>query len=429
LYQFRVLRPNCGQTNCRSRRQMIETQQLQVPGNWRATCPASPGNSETGKMASERTAVLVADDQEHIGQALKLLLRSDGLDADYVSSPEAAVKAVLARKYDAVLMDLNYSRDTTSGEEGLELVGKLQAQDSTLPIVVMTAWGSVPLAVEAMRRGARDFVLKPWENTELLKTLHLQVDLGKRLREHEVRRKADEQEWEQASKIQRRLLPQTIPQVPGMEIAAEWLPARAIGGDYFDVARLNEHSVALCVADVMGKGLPAALLMSNLQAAVKSAYADSAAPIQLCQTVNNILCDNSESGQFVTLFYCLVDLQRRMLRYVNAGHNPPRLIRADGTQIELTEGGPILGEFEDLQLQQGTAYLQPGDRLALFTDGVVEASNGSDEEFGYTRLDAMLAADRSLKPKELQEKIFREVTAFCGGAMQDDATLIIVGVS
>ena len=378
---------------------------------------------------SERAAVLVADDQEHIGQALKLLLRSDGFDSDYVSSPDAAAKAVQTRRYDAVLMDLNYSRDTTSGEEGLELVGRLQGLDNTLPIVVMTAWGSVPLAVEAMRRGARDFVLKPWENVELLKTLHLQVDLGKRLREHEVRRKEQEQEWEAASKIQRRLLPQTIPQVPGMEIAAEWLPAHAVGGDFFDVAHLNDQSVALCVADVMGKGLPAALLMSNLQAAVKSAYADSAAPIQLCETVNNILCDNSESGQFVTLFYGLVDLHRRIVTYVNAGHNPPRLIRADGTRIELHEGGPILGEFENLKFQQGTVHLQPGDRLALFTDGVVEASNGTQEEFGYTRLDAMLAADRAMKPKELQEKIFREVSAFCGGAMQDDATLIIVGVS
>lgn len=378
---------------------------------------------------NEKAFVLVADDQDHIGQALKLLLRSEGFDADYVDSPAAVVLAVQKRKYDAVLMDLNYSRDTTSGEEGLELVGKLQGQDSTLPIVVMTAWGSVPLAVEAMRLGARDFVLKPWENAQLLKTLHLQVDLGRRLREHEVRREAEKQEWEQAAKIQRRLLPQTIPQMPGMEIAAEWLPARAVGGDYFDVTRLNENSMAMCVADVMGKGLPAALLMSNLQAAVKSAYADSAAPVQLCETVNNILCNNSESGQFVTLFYCVVDVQRRVVNYVNAGHNPPRLVRADGTQLLLTEGGLILGEFENLKFQQGSVHLQPGDRLALFTDGVVEASNGTDEEFGYDRLDALLAADRSLKPKELQEKIFREVIAFCGSAMQDDATLIVLSVS
>jgi len=390
---------------------------------------ATPSSMNREPIVNERAAVLVADDQEHIGQALKLLLRSDGFDSDYVSSPEAAVKAVQSRKFDAVLMDLNYSRDTTSGAEGLELVGKLQAEDGTLPIVVMTAWGSVPLAVEAMRRGARDFVLKPWENVELLKTLHLQVDLGKRLREHETRRKAEELEMEQASKIQRRLLPQTIPQIPGVEIAAEWLPARAVGGDYFDVNKLSDKRVALCVADVMGKGLPAALFMSNLQAAVKSAYADSAAPAQLCETVNNILRDNSESGQFVTLFYGVVDTERRIFTYVNAGHNPPRLVRADGVQIELTEGGPILGEFEELKFDQGVVHLVPGDRLALFTDGVVEASNGAQEEFGYGRLDALLAADRSMKPKEIQEKIFREVSAFCGGAMQDDATLILVGLT
>lgn len=384
---------------------------------------------DDSQLGNGRASVLIADDQEHIGEALKLLLRGEGFTVEYVNAPEAALQAVQARRYEAVLMDLNYSRDTTSGEEGLELVRKLQGQDATLPIVVMTAWGSVPLAVEAMRRGARDFVLKPWENEGLLKTLHLQVDLGRRLREHEQRRKAEEQEMEQAGKIQRRLLPQSIPQIPGIEIAAEWLPASAVGGDYFDVARLNEHTVALCVADVMGKGLPAALLMSNLQAAVKSAYAGSAAPVQLCETVNHILCDNSESGQFVTLFYGLVDLERKIVSYVNAGHNPPCLMRADGTQQQLTEGGPFLGEFPDLKFQQGMAHLRPGDRLALFTDGVVEAGDGSDQEFGYERLDALLAANRSLKPKELLEKIFREVSAFCGGAMQDDATLIILGMA
>lgn len=378
---------------------------------------------------NDRAAVLVADDQEHIGQALELLLRTDGFAAAYVASPEAALKAVRERRFDAVLMDLNYSRDTTSGEEGLELVMKLQAHDGTLPIVVMTAWGSVPLAVEAMRRGARDFVLKPWENDNLLKTLHLQVDLGRRLREHEVRRQAEKQEWEAASKIQRRLLPQSIPQVPGIEIAAEWLPASAVGGDFFDVARLGEHSVALCVADVMGKGLPAALLMSNLQAAVKSAYAESAAPVQLCETVNHILFDNSEPGQFVTLFYGVVDTQRRIVSYVNAGHNPPRIVRADGTHVQLHEGGPILGEFADLKFVQAQAHLYAGDRLVLYTDGVVEASDSNEQEFGYERLDALLTAGRTLTPKELQERIFSEVIAFCGSAMQDDATVIVLSVA
>jgi len=126
--------------------------------------------------------ILIADDQRDVLEALRLLLKGEGYESETVSSPAAALAALEARDYDAVLMDLNYARDTTSGQEGLDLLARIQRLDGTLPVVVMTAWGTVDLAVEAMRRGARDFVQKPWENARLLTTLSTQIALGRALR-------------------------------------------------------------------------------------------------------------------------------------------------------------------------------------------------------------------------------------------------------
>ena len=135
--------------------------------------------------AAAASRVLIADDQRDVLEALRLLLKAEGFESETVSSPAGALAAASARDFDAVLIDLNYARDTTSGQEGLDLLGKLQEIDASLPVVVMTAWSSVDLAVEAMRRGARDFVQKPWDNARLLATLRTQIALGKALREGE----------------------------------------------------------------------------------------------------------------------------------------------------------------------------------------------------------------------------------------------------
>jgi DNA-binding NtrC family response regulator len=133
--------------------------------------------------SSPAARVLIADDQADVREAVRLLLKGEGMDSDSVASPSAVVTALETREYDAILMDLNYTRDTTSGQEGLDLLSRIQAMDSGLPVIVMTAWGSVQVAVEAMRRGARDFVQKPWDNARLLAILRTQIELRRALRE------------------------------------------------------------------------------------------------------------------------------------------------------------------------------------------------------------------------------------------------------
>jgi phosphoserine phosphatase RsbU/P len=368
---------------------------------------------------------LIADDQTDVLEALHLLLKGEGYQTELVTSPRAVLESLKARKFDLLLMDLNYARDTTSGQEGLDLLTHVQSLDGTLPIVVMTAWSSVPLAVEAMRRGVRDFVQKPWENAQLLSTLNTHIDWARKERK---RIRIEAMEREDAHEIERRLLPEEIPQIEGCEIACAWQPASSVGGDYFDVLKFSETRAGLCIADVMGKGVPAALLMSNLQAAVRATGTENVQPSELGEKLNRIARVNLSSGKFITFFYGLLDSSSRRLDYTNAGHNPPILLRRDGSHVRLEHGGTALGVVAEVRYEQGSMELQSGDRLVLFTDGVTEAESPLDEEFGEERLHSLLKKSRSMSATDLQTAIINAVNDFSGGTLRDDATLIVVAV-
>ena len=175
--------------------------------------------------------VLVADDQPDVLEALRWLLTGEGYEPQFVSSTDAVMERLRAEPFDLLLMDLNYTRDTTSGREGLELIPRVRAHDPALPIVVMTGWGSIDTAVEAMRRGAKSFVQKPWEDVTLLEILEREIAEARaaRRRDHKQQR-----EFEDARLIQRGLLPTSVPQVAGIDLAVAWQPADGVGGDCFD---------------------------------------------------------------------------------------------------------------------------------------------------------------------------------------------------
>ncbi len=368
---------------------------------------------------------LIVDDQQDILEALHLLLKNEGYETELVNSPRAVIESLKARSFDLLLMDLNYARDTTSGQEGLDLVARVREIDDTLPIIVMTAWGTVPLAVETMRRGVRDFVQKPWENVELVAKLNAQVEWSRTERE---RRRREQIELEDARDIERRLLPTDIPQIPGYEIAGSWQPASNVGGDYFDVLSLDHDRAGLCIADVVGKGVPAALLMSNLQAAVKAAGPENLEPSRLAAKLNQAMSQHLAQGKFITFFYGVLDGPARKLTYTSAGHNPPILMRADGSHLRLEQGGAALGLFETWNYEEGQVNLKSKDRLVLFTDGVTEASNMGGEEYGESRLLSLLRDNRGLRATDLQTTIMQAVMQFTGGALEDDATLIVTAV-
>jgi len=367
--------------------------------------------------------ILIADDQPDLLDALKLLLKGQGIEFDAVTSPDAALNALNSRPFDLVLMDLNYTGDTTSGREGIDLLARVQAVDALLPVIVMTGWGSVDLAVEAMRRGVRDFVQKPWDNAQLLTTLHKEIEAGRARRREEA---AERRELSEALKIQQRLLPQQVPQIDGWELAVSWQPASGVGGDCFDMIRLGDTRLAISIADVVGKGIPAALLMSNLQAAVRAFASEAVEPQALCHQVNRILCGNIAEGRFISFFYSVLDAPTGVMTYTNAGHYLPMLVRADGAVERLGAGGPVLGVLPDAEYEQAHVGIGPGDRLVMFTDGLTEARSAADEEFGEERLLDAAVAHRACSAPALQARLADSVATFTGGRLQDDATLIVL---
>lgn len=383
--------------------------------------------------AAQITRTLIADDQPDVLAALRLLLKGEGYQTEAADSPAAVLDAITHRKFDLVLMDLNYARDTTSGTEGLDLISRIQALDSEVPIVVMTAWGTVDLAVESMRRGVRDFVQKPWENSHLLRKLRTAIEQGqvtRRQHGQEAESRISDRrlgfELEEAREIQQGLMPRRMPNLPGFTLASAWQPAHMVGGDYLAAFKFNERHAALCVADVAGKGLPAALLMSNMQAALRPLASDNTAPSELCSRLNQLMYQNTPLHKFISCFYSVLDVRSRTITFTNAGHNAPLLVRRGGECIRLEEGGRVIAAFPDSRYTQREIQIYTGDKLLMFTDGLTEARHASGEEFGEERLRECLVGYSGHSAAELRTIILNEVTRFCGNQFQDDAALMIL---
>ena len=358
--------------------------------------------------------------------ALRLLLKGAGYQTEAADSPAAVLDAIKHQRFDLVLMDLNYARDTTSGKEGLDLISRIQALDHDLPIVVMTAWATVDLAVESMRLGVRDFVQKPWENSGLLRKLRTQVEQGRARRREQTREQQMKIELNEAREIQRGLMPRRMPSLHGFSLASAWQAAHEVSGDYLTAFKVDESHAVLCVADVAGKGFPAALLMSNMQAALKSLVSERISPSELCVKLNRLMCGNTPLRKFVSCFYGDLDVPNRTLTFTNAGHNPPILMRRNGECIRLEDGGRVIGAFTDSNYTQRQIKFYQGDKLLLFTDGVTEARNASGEEFGEERLLEFVRAYRGRNAAELRTIILNEVTQFCSDNFDDDAALMVV---
>jgi hypothetical protein len=212
-------------------------------------------------------------------------------------------------------------------------------------------------------------------------------------------------EFDRALEIQRHLLPKSLPRIAGYELAARWQPSATVGGDYYDVIDLGGDRFGLCIADATGKGMPAALLMSNLQAAVRALAPGTDSPAELCRLINEILCGSGSASAFVSFFYGVLEARNGSLRYSNAGHNHPILLRRDGAVERLGVGGLVLGAFPDREYGEAELRFAPGDRLLLFTDGITEAWRADEEMFGEERLLDVLrrGARRSSPPRRFAQ--------------------------
>jgi sigma-B regulation protein RsbU (phosphoserine phosphatase) len=367
--------------------------------------------------------VLIADDQADIRLALQLLLKGQGYRTATADSPAAVLEGV-SRGYDVLLMDLNYARDTTSGAEGLDLIPRVRTIDPALRVVVMTAWGTIDLAVEAMRRGAHDFVLKPWDNASLVRAVKSQ----QAARETDARGAGAfaAHDMSVAHRVQDRLLPQGTPRLATLEYAGQCLQAGPVGGDAYDFLDLAPGRLGLLLADASGRGVSAALLMAHLQASLRSHLAGGCADMtSLLRSVNRLFYSSTAPEHFATLFFGCYDDAGRRLRYVNCGQVPPFLLRTDGSCERLAPCAPALGLIEDWDGQPREAELAAGDTLLLFSDGVSDATGSEGEELGEARLEAALRAAGRLPLPMLLSSILETVQGFVGASHEDDATLVV----
>jgi serine phosphatase RsbU (regulator of sigma subunit) len=233
-------------------------------------------------------------------------------------------------------------------------------------------------------------------------------------------------EFEIAKEVQARLFPQALPSIETLEFAGICIQARQVGGDYFDFVELGEARFALITADVAGKGIAAALLMANLQANLRIQCENASThPRELLRSVNQVFHKNSTESAYATLFFAEYDDRQRRLRYANCGHLPGLLLRSDGTLERLVSTGTVLGLFREWDCMTEERTLCKGDTLAIYTDGVTEAFNEADEDFGEERLVDSLRRHRHLPPQDTVSAMVDEVRQFSALEQSDDITLTI----
>ncbi|HUU45059.1 MAG TPA: GAF domain-containing SpoIIE family protein phosphatase [Acidobacteriota bacterium] len=228
-----------------------------------------------------------------------------------------------------------------------------------------------------------------------------------------------------ATVIQEMLLPQKPPSIPGADLAGVSHPARDVGGDYFDFIDLGEGRWGIAVGDVSGKGLPAALLMANLQAVMRGCAITAGSVADCVAATNHLLVASTDSKTFVTLFYAVFDGATRTLTYCNAGHNPPMRLRVDGSIEELSVGGPISGAFSWATYEEAVITLDQGEHLVIYTDGVTEAEDPTEEQFGEKRLAELIQGQSSAPAQTLIDRVVAEVLKFQQDApVMDDITVV-----
>lgn len=381
-----------------------------------------------------RETILIVDDAPANLSLLAEMLAAQGYRVRAVSSGERALASVRAAPPDLILLDIRMP-----GMDGYEVCERLKAeqQASDIPVIFISALDELRGKMRAFKVGGVDYVTKPFQGEEVLARVetHLAVrrlenqlrDANRKLREANQRM---ERELALAGKIQASFLPPELEVAGGWQIAAVLKPAREMSGDFYDVIRLPNGSLGLLIADVVDKGVGAALFMSLSWILVRTyALEHPTHPRNVLTAVNGRLLAETGSGHFVTMFYSILDPATGRLAYCNAGHPPPLLFGArhgaEGRSLSRT--GMALGVVETETWEQGTVELRQGDTLVLYSDGVTEAENEQAEAYGEDRLRANLRANLGRPAQETRDALLAGIRAFSGEALQsDDVTIMVV---
>ncbi len=371
--------------------------------------------------------VLVVEDDPAILRGLTDNLRFESYEVLAATDGEAAYRLTHNGNPDLIILDLMLPK-----LDGYDLCRKLRREGIRTPILIMSARAQEEDRVLGLDLGADDYVTKPFSMRELLARVRTTLRHEQEL----IRERAHfDEEMRGASDVQQRLFPQSQPSLATLEYAGVCLPARGVSGDYYDFLDLGAGRLGLVVADVAGKGPSAALLTATLHASI---HTHGPRLGERCDEVvsrlNSLLYESTDAERFATLFYAVYDDSTRVLSYVNAGHEPPLLIRGEGEaqplDCDLVDGATLpVGIFANLQARTRVLRLHPGDWLAIFSDGLTEAFNEEEEQFGRPRLSEVLVGNRDLSTIAMRGAILAGVKRHCGAQPQnDDLTLVVARV-
>ena len=378
--------------------------------------------------------ILVVDDEPDlellIRQRFRRQIRNDELRFVFArNGVEALQRLQENRDVDVVLTDINMPE-----MDGLTLLLKLNDLQRLLKAIIVSAYGDMENIRTAMNRGAADFLTKPIDFRDLEitveKTLKQLEELRRAMREHD-QLLAIRHELDVARDIQQAILPQTFPPFPGrrdFELFAAMIPAREVGGDFYDFFLIDDDRLGFVIGDVSGKGIPAAIFMAMSRTLLKSTALGGLAPGECLERVNRLLCADNSAEMFVTIFYGILDTRSGHIDYGNGGHHPPYLLRGAGALEPLAgTGGLVLGIFENVRYATHQARLQPGDGVVLYTDGATEAMDGGGNLFGDRRLRALLGTCNGAAPEEIVRGLVAAVQGYAAGAPQsDDITALAI---
>jgi sigma-B regulation protein RsbU (phosphoserine phosphatase) len=365
--------------------------------------------------------ILIVEDDPAILCGLKDNLEFESHQVLTAADGEAGYRSLCENAPDLVILDLMLPKLS-----GFDLCRRARNDGFNAPILMLSARSQEADRVLGLDLGANDYVTKPFSLRELLARVRAML---RHEREHHLDEERLTRELRMAAKVQQDLFPKVLPKAPGLDYAGICRPAQGISGDYYDFLALGAGKLGLLLADVSGKGMPAALLGASLHASVRvnAARADGGCGEVLAKT-NKLLYETTTPERFATAFYGIYDAEARLLIYANAGHNPPILMRQEQC-LRLDALTPPVGMLPDLPVSQARLELLPGDCLLIFSDGISEAAGGDGEDFGDGRLVTTLSRLRHRTAAEICEGVLQEVrNHMCNQRQADDATLIALKV-
>jgi serine phosphatase RsbU (regulator of sigma subunit) len=386
--------------------------------------------------------IAVIDDDKSVNFLISRILEDDYRVSSYLSAEDALNRLDLNR-VDVVITDVNLP-----GMDGLELLRHVQEKDDNIPVILITGYTDIDTAISALKCGAFDFILKPFNNDQILISVQKALESRRLVMENrnllqeltqknseleklnmqiQTRNIEIENELDMASNLQKCIFPVAYPDIRNFDFSVKFKPVEKISGDFFDFIVYDESHFSFILADVSGHGLPAALYSAMVKMAMTSVQKQSPSPSVFIDEVNRFLINSQKkmSYNYVTLFYGLFDLNEQVLHYCNAGIPAPVILKARGDLILLEPNGPFVGIFDTSNYVDAQVSLAAGDKILFYTDGVFECTNKDDKIMGQKILLDLIKGLQMKRMADIVASLFGEVELFCGeNRYNDDITLV-----